>query len=122
PNDTYDASIRVDERLYDASRAPRLALERAQTAEAQARVRAAVFGLAQQVNDAFFTAALLQARRDAVSSTVADLDMRLQETTVRVREGAALAGDAAAIEATLLQRRQELDDISASRRAALARL
>ena len=84
----------------------RLAVERAETAESQARVQAAAFTLRQQVNDAFFTAALLQARRDALSSVIADLEARLQEMNVRVREGAAVAGDAAAIEATLLQRRK----------------
>ena len=41
---------------------------------------------------------------------------------VRVREGAALPADAAAIEATLLQRRQDDAELGATRHAALARL
>jgi outer membrane protein TolC len=122
PRETFDASVRVDERLIDASRAPRLALEGAQGAESQARVRVALFTLRQQVNDAFFTAALLQARGDALRAAASDLEARLREMAVRVREGAALAGDAAAIEAALLERRQEEADVAASRRAALARL
>jgi outer membrane protein TolC len=85
-------------------------------------VQAAAFALRQQVNDAFFTAALLQARRDELSSVIADLEARLQEANVRVREGAALAGDAAAIEATVLQRREEDAEVAASRKAALVRL
>ena len=56
------------------------------------------------------------------TATLDDLDERLQETTTRVREGAALPGEAAAIEATLLQQRQQADALRSSRRAALARL
>jgi outer membrane protein TolC len=42
--------------------------------------------------------------------------------TTRVREGAALPAEAAAIEATVLQQRQQADALQSSRRAALARL
>jgi outer membrane protein TolC len=48
--------------------------------------------------------------------------MRLRETNARVREGTALAVEAAAVEATLLERRQDAAQIRADRRAALARL
>src|ERR1700704_686049 len=60
PKDTYDASFRIDQRLFDAALRPRMAVEQAQLAESQARVRATLFGLRQQVNDLFFAAALLQ--------------------------------------------------------------
>ena len=66
PKDTYDASLRVDQRLVDPSIRPRLELERAQLAESHARVRTTSFGLRQEVNEAFFTAALLQARAGSV--------------------------------------------------------
>jgi outer membrane protein TolC len=122
PKDTYDASARVDQRLIDPTTAPRLALEQAQAAESQARVRATLFSLRQQVNDAFFTAALLQARGNALGAAVSDLEARLGEMNARVREGTAVVGDAAAIEATLLQRRQEQAEVAANRHAALARL
>src|SRR5439155_1711651 len=62
PKDTYDASFRVDQRLFDPTRHPRAAVEQAQLAESQARVRALLFGLRQEVNDAFFAGALLQAQ------------------------------------------------------------
>jgi outer membrane protein TolC len=85
-------------------------------------VKTTLFSLRQQVNEAFFAASALQARADALAATVADLDARLRETNVRVREGTALPAEAAAIEATLLQRRQDEEELRSNRRAALARL
>lgn len=120
--DVYDAYLRIDQRLVDPTIAPRLAAERAQLAEAQARVRTALFALRQEVNEAFFAAALLQERIGTLAATIAVLDARLREVSARAREGAALASDAAAVEATLLQRRQDEGELRANRRAALARL
>lgn len=122
PHDTYDASLRAEQRLFDATIGPRVAVERAQSAEAQARVGATTFALRQQVSDAFFSAALADTRLDAVAAALADLEARLREATARVREGVALAGEAAAVEASLLQRRQDQAELRAIRRAALARL
>jgi len=122
PKDTYDAHLRVDQRLVDPTIKPRLAAERAQLAEADARVRATLFGLRQEVNEAFFAAALLQERSGTLAATIADLESRLNEAGVRVREGTALPSEAAAIEATLLQRRQDDAELRANRGAALARL
>jgi outer membrane protein TolC len=122
PKDSYDVGVRVEQRLVDPTIAAHDALERAQLAENQARVRSTLFALRQQVGDAFFAAAALQARAGALAATIADLTARLEETTARVREGTALPADAAAIEATLLQRQQDADDLQASRGAALARL
>jgi outer membrane protein TolC len=122
PKDTYDAGIRIDQRLFDATIGAQSALERAQLAENQARVQSTLFTLRQQVNDAFFTAAALQARGGALAATIDDLTARFAETNARVEQGTALAADAAAIEATLLQRQQDADDLQAQRRAALDRL
>lgn len=122
PKDTYDVGLRVEQRLFDQTVGAQDALERAQLAENHARVQATLFALRQQVNDAFFSAASLQARAGALGATIADLNARLDEVTARVREGTALAADAAAIEATLLQRQQDADELQASRRAALDRL
>lgn len=122
PNDTYDGSIRIDQRLFDSTINAQAALERAQLAENQARVRSTLFALRQQVNDAFFAAAALEARAGSLAATIDDLNARLQETNARVQQGTALASDAAAIEATVLQRQQEADDLQSSRRAALDRL
>ncbi len=122
PKDTFDGGIRIDQRLFDATVGAQGAVERAQLAENQAAVKTRLFTLRQQVNDAFFAAAALQARAGSLAATIADLNARLEETNARVREGTALAADAAAIEATLLQRQQDADDLQASRRAALDRL
>ena len=118
----YDASLRVDQRLYDPSLGPRRALERAGLAESQSRVRSSLFALRQEVNDAFFTAALLQEQLGALNASIDDLDARQRETEARVREGTALAGDAAAVEAARLRQRQQADELGANRAAALARL
>lgn len=122
PKDTYDAGMRLDQRLFDPTVSAQGALERAQLAENQSRVRATLFTLRQQVNDAFFAAAALQARAGALQATIDDLSARLNETNARVQQGTALPADAAAIEATLLERQQDADDLQASRRAALDRL
>ena len=119
---TYDSGIRVDQRLFDPTLNAQGVLERAQIAEQQARVRTTLFGLRQQVNDAFFVAAAMQARAGALAAVVADLDARLQETNARVMQGTALPAEAAAIEATLLQRQQDEDELRTNREIALARL
>src|SRR5262249_30762418 len=68
PKFTYDASLRVDQRIFDPSLQPRRALARADLAESQARVRASLFTLRQEVNEAFFTAALLQQQIGALQA------------------------------------------------------
>jgi outer membrane protein TolC len=118
----YDLSVRVDQRIFDPSNAPKRDLARADLAESQAKVRTALFGLRQEVNEAFFTAVLLQEQLGALEATIANYDARLSEANVRVREGAAVPADAAAIEAALLQQRQQADALRANRRAAVRRL
>src|SRR5258706_5671357 len=97
-------------------------MARADLAESQARVRTSLFALRNEVNEAFFTAALMQEQIGALSSTIDSLEGRLSETDARVREGAALPGEAAAIDATILQHRQRLDEQRTARSTALARL
>jgi outer membrane protein TolC len=122
PKDTFDAFLRVEHPLLDPSRAARIAIERARLGEAQSRVRTALYALRQEVNEAFFAAALLQEREAQIANAITDLAARLEETRIRVRERVALPGDAAAIEATLLQRQEEQAELRANRAAALARL
>jgi outer membrane protein TolC len=122
PKATYDSGLRIDQRIFDASINAQDALERAQLAEQQARVRTTLFSLRQQVNEAFFTAAALQARQGALAAAISDLSARLDETNERVAAGTALPAEAASIEATLLQRRQDEEELRATRRTALARL
>ena len=122
PKSTYDSYLRVEQRLLDRTIGAQASVERAQLAEQQARVRSTVFGVRQQVNDAFFAAAALQQRAGVLRASVADLEGRLRDIQARVQEGAALPADAAIVEATLLQRRQDLDEADSNRRAARARL
>jgi outer membrane protein TolC len=122
PKATVDSGLRLDQRLFDTTLGAQGAVERAQLAEQQARIRTTLFALRQQVNDAFFAAAALQARAGALAASVAGLDARLQEMNARVAQGTALPADAAAIEATLLQRQQDEDELRTNREAALARL
>ena len=91
-------------------------LARADLAESQARVRTALFALRQEVNDAFFAAALLQEQLGALDGDA----RRSRGAAARDRrracaKAAALPGDAAAIEATLLQQRQQADELRANR-------
>jgi outer membrane protein TolC len=122
PHDTYDAQINARESIFDPTVAPRRNVERAQLVETQAQVRVTLFVLRQEVTDAFFTAASLAERAATVQATIADLGARLHETQIRLGEGAALPGDTASFAATLLQRRQDLLQLTADRGAALTRL
>jgi outer membrane protein TolC len=120
PHDTYDARLVAQEQLLDPTRAPRLAAERAQLGEAQAQVRTALFTLRPEVNEAFFAAAALQERIAQIDATIVDLETRQRESAVRVREGASLPSDTALLDVVILQRRQDLAELRANRRAALA--
>jgi outer membrane protein TolC len=122
PKKTYDSYLRAEQRLFDPTIGAQAALERAQLAEQQSRVRSAIFAVRQQVNEAFFAAALLDSRAAVVATTIEELQQRLKEMQARVAGGSALPADAAAIEATLLQRQQDRDEVQANRHAALARL
>jgi outer membrane protein TolC len=119
PHDTYDARIEAQQRLIDPSLGARRAVERAQLAESQARVRTALYGLRENVNDAFFSAARLQLQRGEIETSITDLEAQLRVASDRVRLGSALPSEAATLQAELLRRRQSLAEIDANRRAAL---
>ena len=120
--DTYDCHLSVEQAIVDPTIGVRQQVERAQLAQSEAEVRTALFDLRREVNDAFFGAALLSERRRIIAVTMADLEKQLEEARVRVREGAALPSDTAAIQATLLERRQDDAEVEADRQAALVRL
>jgi len=106
--------------LFDPTRGARLGLERAQLAESQARVNTSLYPLRQNVNDAYFTALLLQERAAVERTSTTDLEAQLKVALLRVREGAALPSEAAILEAALIARRQSLDEIESNKRAALS--
>jgi outer membrane protein TolC len=120
PHDTYDAHLGVQERLYDPSLGARADVERAALGVAEARVRTTVYSLRSEVNDAFFSAALAEARGGELATAISDLEAQLRVARARVREGTALASEAATIEAELWRRRQDLDDLASTRTASLA--
>ena len=120
PHDTYDAHLGVQQRLLDPSLGARADVERANFGLAEARLQTAVYGLRGEVNDAFFSAALAQARAGALTTTISDLEAQLRVARARVREGTALPSEAATLEAELLLRRQDLADLGATRAASLA--
>jgi outer membrane protein TolC len=122
PKDTWDASIRLEQTILDPSLRARLAAERARLAEATARVETALYSIRHEVNEAFFAAASLQEREAQIDTAITDLAARLEETKIRVAEGAALPSDAATIEAVLLIRRQDKLQLRAQREGALGRL
>jgi outer membrane protein TolC len=119
PHDTYDARLVAQHRLYDPSLGPRRAVEDAQLADAQARVRTAINGLRQGVNDAFFAALRAQSQIAELETTITDLEAQLRVASARVREGAALPSEEFAVRAELLRRRQLVSEMDANRRAAL---
>ncbi len=82
---TYDLSLRVDQRIYDPASQARRDLARADLAESQARVRSSLFTLRQDVNDAFFAAALLQEQIGVLDATIAGFEARLREANARVQ-------------------------------------
>lgn len=120
PHDLYDANVNARQRLYDPTLGPRRDLERARLAESQARVRSALFALRQSVNDAYFSALLLQGQASELETAITDLEAQLALARDRVRLGSALPSESAMLEAELLRRRQSLSDVMANREAALA--
>lgn len=122
PKATSDSFLRVEQRLFDPTVSRQAEVQRAQLAEDQSRVRTALYALRQQVNDAFFAAALLDQRAGVLTAAIADLAARGEEMNARVKEGTAVFADFAAIEASRIQRQQEEDELRTTRRAALERL
>jgi outer membrane protein TolC len=120
PHDTYDAHLAAGQTLYDPSIAPRRAVEDAQLAESQARLRAELYPLRQNVSDAFFATLQAQSQIAELALTITDLEAQHRVAAARVREGAALPSEEKALRAETLRRRQSLAEAGASRRAALA--
>jgi outer membrane protein TolC len=78
------------------------------------------YALRGEVDEAFFTAALMQARSGELGAVIADLEAQLRVAQSRVREGSALPSEAALLEAELLRRRQDQQELAVQRGAALA--
>ena len=122
PKSTFDLYVAVEQRIVDPTLAAKAALVRAELDEARARIATSLFALRQEVDEAFFAAESAAARARAIEVRMAALAQLKGVADARVREGAALPSEARAIEATLLQRRQDLLQMHLRRRAALDRL
>jgi outer membrane protein TolC len=120
PHDTYDAHLAAGQKLYDPSIGPRRAVEDAQLAESGARLRAELYPLRQNVNDAFFAALQAQSQISELELAITDLEAQHRVAAARVREGTALPSEEKALRAETLRRRQSLAEAWASLRAALA--
>jgi outer membrane protein TolC len=119
PHDTYDARLVGQQRVYDATRAPRLAVEDAQWAASRAALETTLYTNRQAVNDAFFTALRSQAQVAELQTSITDLEAQLTVASARVREGAALPSEEMTIRAETLRRRQIVAEWRAAQRAAL---
>ena len=121
PKDRWQAVLGVQQVLYDAGGvAGRQAVERARLAESREGVRVAQYRLRAEVSAAFFGAYLARERGAELGALLADLEARLAVVRTRVREGAALPGDTAALTAEMLRAGQSVRDLEAARRASLA--
>ena len=119
-NDTYDARIGAQQRLYDPSIRPRQAIERAQLAESQARVRSAMYSLNESASSAFFIALRAQFQIDEIENTIKDLEAQLQVASSRIKAGTALPSEANTLRAEIMRRRQSVSEQRSARAAAIA--
>ena len=119
PHDTYDAHLAAGQRLYDPSIGARRAVEDAQLAESQARLRATLFPVRQNVSEVYFAALRAQSQLAELDVAITDLEAQLRVTVARVREGTALPSEEKTIRAELLKRRQSVLELSTSRHASL---
>jgi outer membrane protein TolC len=119
PHDTYDARLVAQQRLFDPTRGPRLAVENAQLASSRAALATSLYANRQAVNDAFFTALRSQAQVAELETSITDLEAQLAVASARVRAGAALPSEEMTIRAELLKRRQAVAEAKAAQRAAL---
>jgi outer membrane protein TolC len=125
PHDTYDARIAASQRLYDPGFRARRAVELAELAQSQARLRAILEATRQQVNDAFFTALRAQVQGDELQAAIAALESQRVVAANRVRAGTALPSEENSIHAEVLRRRQALIEArshASAARAVLAEL
>jgi outer membrane protein TolC len=120
PKDRYDGQLYAQQRLIDPTLGPRANVERASIAATEAHVQTTLYSLRDEVDEAFFSAALSQARASELTAVISDLEAELRVARARVREGTALPSEAATIEAELLRRRQDQADLVATRASSLA--
>lgn len=110
----YDAAASLRAVLVDPTRGDRRALEAAQRTEAEARIATTLWSRRDQVSDAFFQVARLEAQRQTLAAARADLEARRRVAQVRVEGGTALPSEVLLLEAELLRRDQTMDEVEAN--------
>ncbi|MEO7103379.1 MAG: TolC family protein [Gemmatimonadaceae bacterium] len=118
--DSYDAQITAQQPIYDPSVGARRGVERAQLAASQAGVRASLFTLRQNVNDAYFAALMSQMQVADQEAAITDIQAHRRVALQRVQQGAALPSEPDMLDAELLKRKQTVGSLDANRAAALA--
>jgi outer membrane protein TolC len=120
PHEQFLAQVEADWTLYDGGRTRRQeAAERARLDEEVAGVTITLYALREATTEAFFGALLATARERTLALVTEDLAARLRVLQRQAAEGAALATDAAVLEAELLRLHQQSGEAAAIRRAAL---
>jgi outer membrane protein TolC len=120
PLERFQVQAEADQLLYDGGRLARRAdVERAALAEQRAGVAVSLYALRQAVTEMFFAALLFDVQAATLALQEADLAVRLELVETRIREGAALPADAAALEAEAIRVRQAREEAEAGREAAL---
>lgn len=118
-HDSWDVRLNARQRLFDATVAPRLALERAQLAESESRLEVALFGVREAVTEAYFSALQLGAQAHELTLATTVLEEQLRGARERVAAGTALPSEADALEAEILRRRQAIAEVGSRRATAL---
>lgn len=118
----FDSYLSVRLPVLDPTRRGRERIEQAQTAEAQARSRSAIWQQRVVVNEVFFGILLRDAQRASLDAMVADLTARRATAAARIEAGAALASEVDVLDAELTRRRQSLAELDIERAAALDNL
>ncbi|MEO7043126.1 MAG: TolC family protein [Gemmatimonadaceae bacterium] len=119
-HDTYDAYVAAQQSIYDPSLNAKRGVERAQLAASQAGVRASLFTLRQNVNDAYFAALMSQQQAADQQAAIADIEAHRRVALDRVKQGSALPSEPEMFEAEMLRRKQTVGSLDASRAASLA--
>jgi outer membrane protein TolC len=123
PKDRWASALDVTQVLYDGgATSHRAAIERARLAESEAGVDAAIEPLRDEVARTYFSVILLRATEQQLGYVASDLSAMLADTRARVREGAALGRDSAAVRAALIGAQSQAAEAHARQRAAAANL
>lgn len=123
PKDRWSVAADITQVLYDGGLvSSRKTIERARLAENVASLDVTLEPLRDEVAQTFFAVVLLQASEQELELMTQDLEQLLADTRARVREGAALGRDSAAVKAEWRGAQAKLGELRSQRRAAIASL